>query len=146
MTRAPFFRRVFACALPFLASMPCMAACTVTTTSLSFSVYDVFSTLSEDITGTITVKCSPAVPYVLSLSTGGGAYTSRVMVNGQFTLSYNLYIDAARVTVWGDGSAGTATLNGNAEEATYTIYGRVPARQNVQVGEYTDTLVATVTY
>jgi spore coat protein U-like protein len=146
MRRASVRRRVLACALPFLASMPCMAACTVSTTSLTFSVYDVFSTLSEDITGTITVRCSPAVPYVLSLSTGGGSYTSRVLENGGFTLNYNLYTDAARVTVWGDGSAGTATLNGDAEEATYTVYGRVPARQNVHVGEYTDTLIATVTY
>jgi spore coat protein U-like protein len=68
------------------------------------------------------------------------------MENGAFTLSYNLYTDASRVTVWGDGSAGTATLNGDAEEATYTLYGRVPARQNVHTGEYTDTLIATVTY
>jgi spore coat protein U-like protein len=139
-------KRALLVLLPCLAPMPCMAACTVTTTSLTFSVYDVFSTLSEDITGTITVRCSPAVPYVLSLSPGAGSYASRVMENGPFTLSYNLYIDASRVTVWGDGSGGTATVNGNAEEATYTVYGRVPARQNVQMGEYTDTLVATVTY
>lgn len=139
-------KRALSVLFAILAPMPCMAACTVTTTSLTFSVYDVFSTLSEDITGTVTVKCSPAVPYVLALSPGAGSYTSRVMENGQHTLIYNLYIDAARLTVWGDGSGGTATVNGNAEEATYTVYGRVPARQNVQMGEYADTLIATVTY
>jgi spore coat protein U-like protein len=144
MRGVPFW--IVACALPLLASTPCWAACTVSTTSVSFSVYDVFNTQSEDITGTVTVRCSPAVPYTLSLSTGTGDYASRILTNGALTLSYNLYIDAARTTVWGDGSGGTATVNGDAEEATYTIYGRIPARQNVQMGEYTDTIIATVTY
>jgi spore coat protein U-like protein len=135
-----------ACAIPLLASMPCRAACTVTTTSVAFNPYNVFNTLNNDITGTLTVRCNPSQAYSLSLSTGAGTYASRSLVNGPFILSYNLYTDAARVTIWGDGTAGTSTVSGNARNATHTVYGRVPARQNARAGNYTDTIVVTITY
>jgi spore coat protein U-like protein len=135
------------CALSLLASMPCRAACTVTTTSVAFNPYDVFNTLNNDITGTLTVRCNPGQAYALSLSTGSGTYASRKLVNGPYLLSYNLYTDAARTTIWGDGTAGTSTVSGNAKNATHTVYGRIPARQNARMGSgYTDTIVVTVTY
>jgi spore coat protein U-like protein len=124
----------------------CMAACTVTATSLTFSIYDVFSTLSDDITGTVTIRCRPQAAYSLSLSTGAGTYTSRSLKNGPYILGYNLYTDASRQTVWGDGTGGTATVSGDARDATHTVYGRIPARQNARVGDYTDTIIVTITY
>lgn len=134
------------CALSLLASMPCQSACSVTATSVAFNPYDVFNTLNNDITGTLTIRCNPSQAYTLSLSTGAGTYTSRKLVNGPFALDYNLYTDAARTTIWGDGTSGTSTVSGNAKNATHTVYGRIPARQNARMGNYTDTIVVTITY
>lgn len=140
------WRAILVCALPLAVSIPCRAACTVSTTSVAFSTYDVFNTLSADITGTVTVRCNPSAAYSLSLSTGAGTYASRTLLNGSFTLSYNLYTDATRSTIWGDGSSGTSTVAGNAKNATHTVYGRIPARQNAHMGSYTDTIIVTITY
>jgi spore coat protein U-like protein len=63
------------------------------------------------------------------------------------TLQYNLYLDATRQTIWGDGTAGTqsAFQDTRANEAYFvSVYGRIPSAQNVQAGTYTDMLVVTV--
>ena len=135
-----------ACALALIASAPC-AACTVSTTGLSFSSYDVFSSLNQDITGAVSIRCSPAVGYSISLSPGvSNSFTPRTLTAGGYALEYNLFIDSARVTIWGDGTGGTSTVSDNAEDATHTVFGRIPARQNVHTGDYTDTIVVTITY
>jgi spore coat protein U-like protein len=141
-----FGRSILACALLLAASVPCHAACSATATSVAFSTYNVFNTLNNDITGTITIRCNPAQAYTLSLSSGAGTFASRTLVNGPFLLSYNLYTDATRLTIWGDGTSGTSIVSGNAKNATHTVYGRIPARQNARAGNYTDTIVVTVTY
>jgi spore coat protein U-like protein len=146
MKRVRLQRLTLMCVLLFGLPFACEAACTVSTTSVAFSVYNVFSTLNDDITATVTIRCRPQAAYSLSLSTGAGTYASRTLTNGSFTLGYNLYIDSTRLTIWGDGSAGTATVSGNARDATHTVYGRIPARQNARVGNYTDTIIVTITY
>ena len=52
-------------------------------------------------------------------------------------LNYNLYLNSARTTVWGDGTGGTSvltvTLNANVTR-NQTVFSRVPARQDVTSG------------
>lgn len=144
MSRAGLRMSILICAAA--ASMPGMAACTVSATSVAFNPYNVFDTLSQDITGTVTIRCRPTAAYSLSLSKGSGTFASRTLINGPYALGYNLYIDATRSTVWGDGSSGTSTVSGNDKDFTHTVYGRIPARQNVHAGSYTDTIVVTITY
>ena len=62
-------------------------------------------------TSTIDVNCSNGAPYTLALDvgTGGGGFGGRTMAKvagppAAGTLTYNLYRDAARNEVWGDGS------------------------------------------
>jgi spore coat protein U-like protein len=131
-----------------LASAPIAlsAQCGVTVQGVSFGSYDVFSTQYVDSTGAIGVSCDVATPYAVSLSPGGGSFTDRAMANGPYVLLYNLYVDAARASVWGDGSGGTATVAANAASTTHTVYGRIPARQNAHVGSYSDTITVTVNY
>jgi spore coat protein U-like protein len=62
------------------------------------------------------------------------------------TLGYNLYRDAARSLVWGDGTSGTTFPTGrfvfnppsfgNNQQAQFTVYGRIPANQNPAAGTY----------
>jgi spore coat protein U domain-containing protein, fimbrial subunit CupE1/2/3/6 len=65
-------------------------------------------------------------------------------------LNYNLFSDSARTTAWGNGSNGASafgiTAASNAAERTFTVYGRVPKGQDVNVGSFTDTMQATVNF
>jgi spore coat protein U-like protein len=86
----------------------------------------------------------------ISLSTGSsGNYGARTMLFGANTLNYNLYMDAARTTVWGDHTSGTSNYGPvflAILPITLQIYGRIPARQNAKAGSYTDTVVVTMLF
>lgn len=139
---------VLAIALALTPPVTRSASCGVSTSGLSFGNYDVFSTLNDDVTGTISVNCTSGAPYSISLSSGFGIYAARAMTNAGNTLAYNLYLDPTRLTIWGDGSAGTGIFNGTGTGASVgtTVYGRIPAKQNVPVGNYMDTITITVTF
>ena len=72
------------------------------------------------------------------------------MRSGGNSLSYNLYLNAARTTIWGDGSGGTSVHGPVAApllgSVTVNVFGRITARQNVGVGAYSDVIVATINY
>ena len=96
-----------------------------------------------------------SVGYTLSLSRGSsGTFAPRQMRAGTANLSYNLFRDAARAQVWGDGTNSTGTVAGTAnfvwfqtsQSSNHTVYGRVPALQNASPGSYTDTIVLTITF
>lgn len=120
--------------------------CTVTVVSVAFADYDVFATSATDTTGTVNVNCGSSTTYAIALSAGFGTFASRVMTGGSNQLDYNLFTDSQRLTVWGDGTSGSATVSATAAGGTYTVYGRIPARQNVPAGSYSDTITVTVTY
>ncbi len=126
------------------------AVCGVSATPVALGTYLPFSGTPTDSTGTVTVTCIGTATIVIALSTGGsGSYTNRQMSNGAARLRYQLYANAARTTVWGNGSSGTVTvtdtLTGFARR-NYTAYGRIPTPQGVTPGSYVDTITVTVTY
>ena len=122
------------------------AQCSVAVVGVTFGNYDVFSSQDTDVAGTITVSCQSASTYSISLSPGVGSLVARRMTNGVNQLAYNLFTDPQRLTIWGDGSAGTTTVNATGTGASYTVFGRIPAGQNAYVGSYSDTIIVTVTY
>lgn len=131
------------CALmPAVAS----AACSLSVQSANFGAYDVFDNNPVDSVGNVNVTCDMATSYTIALSPGNGTYVNRRMLSGSNELLYNLYTDAARTIVWGDGSSSTATVMGMGTSSNHTIYGRLPARQNVSVGAYSDTVTVTLTF
>lgn len=133
-----------------------LATCTVSATTVAFGSYNPFNASNTDSTGTISVACSGLgvlVNYTIKLSTGGsGSYSPRRMSSGGNTLNYNLYTTSGRTTTWGDGTGGTGTISDGytlsigTTTRPYTVYGRVPALQNVRSGAYTDTITVTVDY
>jgi spore coat protein U-like protein len=127
---------------------PCAhpAGCSVSTVGLNFGNYDVFSTLDDDITGAINVNCQASTSYSISLSSGSGTYSSRTLLSAGNLLSYNLYLDPTRLTIWGDGSATTGTVSGTGLTGSYIVYGRIPARQNAVVGIYADIVTVSVEF
>jgi spore coat protein U-like protein len=126
-------------------------SCTIATTSVNFGSYNVFTGSATDSTGTITIDCNgSAHDIIVTLSKGASSsFSPRTMTKGSEVLSYNLYRDAARTTVWGDGSGGTSTYtNPNPPNAplNVTVYGRVPAGQDVSAGVYSDTVSAVINF
>jgi spore coat protein U-like protein len=124
------------------------SACGVNAQGVNFGNYDPFGRSNLDGAGNIGVTCDLGVTYTIALSSGGGTYAARVMANGPYSLHYNLYTDASRILVWGDGNGGTATVSGSGviTATNVTIYGRIPAAQNVHVGNYSDNVIVTVSF
>lgn len=127
--------------------------CTITTTGVVFGSVDVISGFSVDSIGQISVACTNGTAWTASANAGGGAgatLSDRKMVNGTNLLSYDLYTDAARTMIWGDGVGGaTATIAdiGTGAPKNKSIYGRIPPSQvTMPAGTYTDTVTVTVTY
>jgi spore coat protein U-like protein len=71
----------------------------------------------------------------------------RVMDSGANKLNYNLYINAGRSLVWGDhsGSSQMMSAAGN-RDTRLDIFGQIPALQDVAIGPYTDSIIATVNF
>jgi spore coat protein U-like protein len=128
------------------------ASCTISTTSVNFGNYNVFGGSDTDSTGTITLNCNN-LAHNISVTLGKGAsssYNPRTMKKGAESLNYNLFRDAARTSIWGDGSGGTSTyIDNNPPNSTninLTVYGRVPAGQDVSAGGYSDTVAAVINF
>jgi len=144
----------FAIALMLVAStLPASAAVSCTFSSVSgvnFGAYDVFSGTTNTANGSLTVTCSGGTATAtVTLSKGNsGSYATRYMLHGASQLDYNLYLDPFGFFIWGDGSAGTLDW-GNVSitgSETLTVFGRLPAGQDVPAGSYSDTITATVSY
>lgn len=119
--------------------------------SLSFGPYDPLLGAPVDGTGSVTYYCTGAAETItITIDRGASAsFWPRHMTSAGGTLDYNLYLDPARVTVWGDGSAGTGHYQETAIvdlSQVLTIFGRIPGGQNARVGSYDDTLVITLSF
>ncbi|HEX4737450.1 MAG TPA: spore coat protein U domain-containing protein [Allosphingosinicella sp.] len=73
--------------------------------------------------------------------------TRKMKGPGTFSLSYSLFSDAARANNWGN-TVGVDTVSGTGTggDQLATVYGQIPATQNVGGGGYQDTITATVTF
>ena len=122
-------------------------ACTIGTTAVAFGQYDPRSATPDDGVGSVTLNCSAFRSASVSMSTGSGTYLQRKMTSGTNTLNYNLYTTSTRTIVWGNGTSGSSIVPlARNFTGTITVYGRIPAGQNVRAGTYTDTVTVTVTF
>ena len=133
-----------------------VASCEIgtgTPQELNFGTHDMFK---ENVLASteLSVRCTKGSEYKIALNAGahaeGGDYTKRRMkgvsdLNSSDYVSYNLYIDESRSTVWGDVATSMVTKTGTGEEEKIKIYGQVPST-NFTVGNYKDTITATVTF
>lgn len=131
--------------LSFAASASALT-CGVTSQGVAFGSYDTLNAAHSDGTGNISVTCDASTSFTVSLSTGGGTYAQRSMSSGANQLGYNLYTDASRTTVWGDGLGGTSNVSATGSNVDLPVYGRIPARQNVPASAYADAITVTVAY
>jgi spore coat protein U-like protein len=136
--------------------------CTATAGGLAFGVYNPLSALGDASTESLSVTCdahgngSATVSPILTLSTGlSGSYAIRKMFSGVNPLNYNIYLSTAYNQIVGDGTGGSVVgtttpfvvvAGGTSVTVTWTLYGFIPASQNVLPGSYSDTITVTVTY
>ncbi len=104
------------------------------------------SATDVDTTGTLSVNCTSGTDYVIGLDDGQNASGSvRRMVKGSDHVAYELYKDGARTTRWGNDPASGLGGTGSGSTQTLSVYGRI-ASANSPAGDYSDVVVATVTY
>jgi len=130
--------------------------CSINATDMGFGSFDLDDVTDRSATSSIVVRCTKGTAYTVLLSTGGAPdYTTRLMSNGTDTLAYNLYVDSAvTAAIWGDGTGSTSVVGGSGDgmgttqARTITVHGRVPALGNEDAtpGDYTDSIIATVSY
>lgn len=136
-------------------------SCATSLTGLAFGNYDPTVSSPTDITSNLRVTCTRSLfdptsaSYTLAMSRGGStSYAARLLSAGAAQINYNIYSDAARSQIWGDGTSSTALVGGTitftflqfSKSATHTAYGRVPATQNASPGSYGDNIVVTMTF
>lgn len=126
--------------------------CSITTTAVAFGNYDpVVTNAATDLdgTGTVVVTCTKGAGTRIDLGLGANASGSiRRMAGGTDFLTYELYQNSGRTTVWGSGAAAGQTIAVAPSKAprTFTVYGRVAAGQDVSAISYGDTVVATINF
>ena len=153
-----------ACLSAFLAPLAPAATtvnCTASASGIAFGIYNPLSGLADASTGTLKVTCngsgtgSANVTVNVTLSTGlSGSYATRKMFSGANALNYNIYWSTAYNQIIGDGTGGSfggsagpfVVPAGGSNFATGTLYGLIPASQNVVPGAYSDVITVTVTY
>jgi spore coat protein U-like protein len=110
----------------------------------------------------VQVRCqsiepgNPNIDLTVSIGAGsGGSVNSRRMQHAGGTgdfLNYGLFRDPGRSAVWGF-TPGIDALtrrvkvqNNRTADITFTVYGRIPAQQDVTPGEYRDSVQVTLSF
>jgi spore coat protein U-like protein len=120
--------------------------CLIQTRPLSFGVYDSLATGHLDALAQVIYSCGNQARNIrVELGTGYANQFDRHMASGiGEVLNYNVYLDATRRTIWGNGTNGTdvyfASNPPNGTPVVLPVFGRIFDRQNVEAGEYFDSI------
>jgi spore coat protein U-like protein len=129
--------------------------CQITGGTLNFGAYDTVSGAAVNASTTVSVECTEGATAIITLGQGANPDTGtttavplrRMSDGGTNYLSYFLYSDTDRLTVWGEtpvtGKSYTAT---SAAPANLTVFGTIAANQDEPANSYSDTVVATITF
>jgi spore coat protein U domain-containing protein, fimbrial subunit CupE1/2/3/6 len=157
-------RVAIAVSMTAVAASAAAVTCTVSTPGVDFGSYDVFASSATNGNGTLTISCAldpsdngeQRANYTLTMSTGSSnSFVQRTMKSGTDALGYNLYTSNSYSIVWGDGTGSTSSLTGSvvlnnghpSQSNTATVYGRIPALQDVAVSSnYSDNVTVTVNW
>jgi len=146
---------LIAAILPFALAAEAHAFCWVTSNSVAFGAYDVFSPTPTDTTGRIRILCifEPAsnAEIAIGQSPTSGRFIPRQMGSAADRMDYNLFTDSTCTQVWGDGTGGTSSVirpigGGIFRITNVPVYGRIPPQQDVGLGVYSDSVTITVNW
>jgi spore coat protein U-like protein len=131
------------------------SACSIGVSDLDFQIYDSVATHRTaplDAQTTISIICVAGRIVRVRINQGltpepGSTDLSplRQMSMGGDVLRYNLYTDAAHTDVWTNAAPGEAPPSAGFP-VVMNVYGRVEEGQTPSAGDYSDTVVVTVTF
>lgn len=141
----------------FQVSASVAANCTITSTALDFAAYDPVGTNASNplnVNGSVSVSCTKGAPITVGLDNGAsyglgpsGATFRAMLATGSNYLSYQLYQDSAYSKLWGASGTGLVSWTSTSKAShPFTVYGQIPAGQDVAIGSYKDTITATVNF
>lgn len=127
--------------------------------TLNFGTYDSLNILPVGpVTGSLpfNFKCNGSLgPFSINIDYGAhavaGTPPSRQMKGSAHSdlLGYNLYLDSNHTQVWGDGTSGSfhyTTVPANNTATAVTIYGSIPASQDISADSYSDSPALTINF
>jgi spore coat protein U-like protein len=118
-----------------------VGACNINSvTDVSFGTYNTTSATPTDATGDITLQCTTNTSYKTYI------VGTRAMTGGSDTLNFDLYSDANRTVTFPIDNSGASANAPDNSPITENIYGRIPARQNVGVTNYSREMTITIAY
>lgn len=136
----------------FTAGATVMRSCDLQTSPLAFGNYDPITqhaTRPLDREASLTLTCTKGTSATIGLSVGQNALgATRNLSNGTAVLRYDLFSNADRTQPWGESSADQVDTGDAPSDAprTFVVFGRIPAGQDIPIGTYTDSVVATVVF
>ncbi len=133
-----------------------LCSCTVTAAPMSFGAFAPTNNSNLDAVANIDVACTGTTALAsieIRLNQGqNGTFASRKLRSGADLLGYNIYSNAARSQIWGDGSGAYAsvTVSNGLGLLTWNsstpAYGRINAAPTASPGAYSDAIVVTVVW
>ena len=130
-----------------------LSECTVSAFAMNFGTYEPVvanAATPLDSTSTINVYCTKGTSGNVTLDNGsnfsGGA--RRMKSAGGVFLTYEVYKDPSRSTIWNavNINSATSTSKNTALGGGFIAYGRIPSAQDVPATSYSDTLQSVVNY
>lgn len=114
--------------------------------NLNFGVYNPVQSGDNLSSSNISITCNPTATYTIKLSPGNSNQFSNRYMSGTTgdLLSYNLYIDSGRTSIFGDGTGGTAYIS--TTNTNSNIFAKIPQLQNVAAGAYSDNITLNLTF
>jgi spore coat protein U-like protein len=126
-------------------------ACTIGDALLAFGPYNPVAAGALTNTTTFAVQCTNLTPYNITLNGGGSGVASGNVRTMRLTpagatagLTYELFSDAGFTVPLGVGVQLPGTGSGVVQNVS--IYGRIPANQFVAIGNYSDSVTATINF
>jgi spore coat protein U-like protein len=122
--------------------------CTISASApLAFGDYDpIVNNAATDgsqdlaVSADLSVICSKKAPITVTLK-------KNALAGATASLAYDLFSDGGHTVAWDETLTGTVSTQGNGKTpVTLTVYGVIPGGQDVPVGAYAGTIVATVTF
>jgi spore coat protein U-like protein len=121
-------------------SVNVIQSCTISATDVNFGDYDPLDAAADDDgEGTLNVRCSKGHQYKITF------LGARVMTGPTAeTLAFELYPTSARAAAWVSEIYEPAIGRASITEDVITVFGRIPAGQDVPVGAYSTTVQAEI--
>ena len=95
-------------------------------------------TANDSGAGSFTFRCTKNTSYKLFMA------GIRTMTDSIDTLTYELYKEFVRTTVWESDNTGSSTISGSNAPVSPGVFGRIPALQDVGAGAYAGSVTVTV--